>query len=195
MEIALTNQMKCAIGEQLVCAHLIAHGYPTVNVNSTIDNFKGIDLLCQHGLNPEEYQEDERYIGIQVKTTFKGEKAGISVGMNCKQAADLEYLNKNITGPWVFVHVKKLPSLDVDFYILTAKQMIDLVYGLHQWYLYGWERRPCTSSLEKSPACIRIEHIIGKQDKSRFSDTFFDNPMNRAAKALDNWDNIWRKEQ
>lgn len=39
MAIELTRQMKCAIGEQLVCARLIAKGWPTVNVNSTIDNF------------------------------------------------------------------------------------------------------------------------------------------------------------
>lgn len=28
--------MKCAIGEQLVSTHIIAHGWPTVNVNSSI---------------------------------------------------------------------------------------------------------------------------------------------------------------
>lgn len=187
MAIQLTNQMKCAIGEQLVSAHLIAHGWPTVNVNSSINNFKGIDLYCQNGIDSSEVA------CIQVKTTFQGINSGISIGMNSKQAADLDYLKKVITGPWVFVYVKKLEPLEVDFYILTAKQMIDLVYGLHHWYLYGWERRPCTESLEKSVACIRIEHILGKQDESRFSDTHFDNPMTGIS-TLNNWDNIWKKE-
>lgn len=187
MEIKLTNQMKCAIGEQLVSAHLIAHGWPTVNVNSSINNFKGIDLYCQNGIDSSEVA------CIQVKTTFQGINSGISIGMNCKQAADLKYLDKTISGPWVFVHIKDLQSLSVDFYVLTRKQMIDLVYGLHHWYLYGWERRPCTESLEKSVACIRVEHILGKQDKSRFSDTCFDNPMRREPSPLNNWNNIWVK--
>lgn len=182
----LTKQMKCSIGEQLVAAHLNAHGWPTVNVNSTINNFKGIDLLCQNGIDSEEV------IGIQVKTTFQGINANISVGMNNKQATDIKYLKDNIKTPWVFVYVKRLIPLDAAFYILTAKQMIDLVYGLHQWYLYGWERRPCTPSLEKSMAGIRISHLQGKQDESRYSDTCFNNPM-KGISTLNEWDNIWVK--
>lgn len=191
MEIKLNNQMKCTIGEQLVCANLIAHGWPAVNVNSTINNFKGIDLYCQHGIDGIEATEVAQ---IQVKTTFQGEKAGISIGMTSREAADLEYLRKTIKGPWVFVNVKRLVPLDVDYYILTAKQMIDLAYGLHHWYLDLWERRPCTESLEKSVACIRIEHIKGEHSESRFSDTHFENPMRAEVPALDNWDNIWKKE-
>lgn len=113
--------------------------------------------------------------------------------MNCGQAADIDYLKNNIKGPWVFVHIKDLQPLSVDFYVLTRQQMIDLVYGLHHWYLDGWERRPRTESLEKSVACIRVEHILGKQDKSRFSDSLFDNPMNREPSTLNNWGNIWIK--
>lgn len=191
MEIKLTNQMKCAIGEQLVCAHLIAHGWPTVNVNSSINNFKGIDLYCQKGIDGVDSTEVAQ---IQVKTTLQGKNSGISIGMNCRQAADLEYLNNNIKGPWVFVYVKELVPLDVDFYVLTKKQMIELVYGLHHWYLDGWEGRPCTESLEKSIACIRISHIEGKEDVSRFSDTHFNNPMRREVSALNNWDNIWKTD-
>ena len=190
MEIKLTNQMKCAIGEQLVSAHLIAHGWPTVNVNSSINNFKGIDLYCQNGTDGPESLVIAQ---IQVKTTFQDKNHGISIGMNCKQAADLNYLDKNIKGAWVFVHVKDLPSLSADFYVLTSRQMIDLIYGLHHWYLYGWERRTYTESLGESVACIRIEHILGKQDKSRFSDTHFDNPMTGVS-TLNNWNNIWVKD-
>lgn len=193
MDIKLTNQMKCAIGEQLACVHLIAHGWPTVNVNSTIKNFKGIDLLCQYGIDPAEDKSNEQIKGIQVKTTFQGINSGISIGMSCEQAADLEYLKKTITGPWIFIHVKELEPLEADFYILTAKQMIDLVHGLHQWYLYGWERRQCTDTLKKSVACISIAHILGKQDISRFSDTQFNNPM-VGVSTRDKWHNIWVKD-
>lgn len=190
MEIKLTNQMKCAIGEQLVSAHLIAHGWPTVNVNSSINNFKGIDLYCQNGIDGSSSTEVAQ---IQVKTTFQRINQGISIGMNCKQAADLDYLDNNIKGPWVFVYVKDLETLSVDFYVLTRRQMIDLVYGLHHWYLDGWERRPRTESLEKSVACIRVEHILGKQDTSRFSDTNFNNPL-KGVSTLNKWENIWTKD-
>lgn len=188
----LTKQMKCAIGEQLVAAHLIAHGWPTVNVNSTIDNFKGIDLFCQHGVDPKE-EENLEIVGVQVKTTFQSIKANISVGLTCKQAADLETLKKRIKNPWVFVHVKGTDPLEVDFYVLTAKQLIDVLYELHKWYLYGWEKRPCTESLEGAMACIRIDHIWGHEDVSRFSTTKFDNPL-KGVKTLNNWNNIWVKD-
>lgn len=179
--------MKCAIGEQLVAVHLIAHGWPAVNVNSTINNFKDIDLYCQHGVDSDEV------VGVQVKTTFQGTNANISIGMTCKQASDLGELKNKFKTPWVFVHVKELVPLETDIYILTPKQMIDLVYGLHQWYLYGWERRPSTEALENSMAGIRIDHILGKEDKSRFSDTCFQNPMKNVT-TLDVWDNLWVKE-
>ena len=186
MEEKLTKQMKCAIGEQLVCAHLIAKGWPTVNVNSTIDNFKGIDLFCQNGIDSDEV------VGIQVKTVFQGNNSAIHFGLNCGQAANLEEVRKKIKGPWIIAHVKDLETLDVDFYILTAKQMIDLVYGLHQWYLYGWERRPCTESLKGSVANIKLAHILGKQDKSSFSDTLFNNPLKDIV-TLNQWSKIREK--
>lgn len=37
--------------------------------------------------------------------------------MNRTQAPDLEHLNRNILGPRVFIHIKKLLSLSLDFYI------------------------------------------------------------------------------
>lgn len=191
MESKLDNQMIGAIGEQLVCANLIAHGWPAVNVNSSIKNFKGIDLYCQHGIGGIEATEVAQ---IQVKTTSQGEKAGIPIGITSREAADLEYLRKTIKGPWVFVNVKRLVPLDVDYYILTAKQLIELAYGLHHWYLDLLERRPCTESLEKSVACISIEQIKGNHVKSRFSDTHFENPMRAKVPAHDNWDNIWKKD-
>lgn len=187
MDKKLNKQMKCSIGEQLVSANLIANGWPTVNVNSSINNFKGIDLYCQNGIDSDEVT------GIQVKTTFQDINANITIGMNCKEATDINKLKDKFKFPWVFVHVKELKPLKVDFYILTAKQLIDLVYGLHQWYLYGWERRKCTVSLENSPAGIRIAHILGKQDKSRFSDSCFKNPL-MGISTLNEWNNIWVKE-
>ena len=57
--------MLCAIGENLVSAQLMAHGWPTVNINHSINNFKGTDLYCQHEL------DSTKIIGIQVKTTTK----------------------------------------------------------------------------------------------------------------------------
>ncbi len=186
MDNELTKQMKCAIGEQLVSAHLMAHGWPTVNVNSSIHNFKGIDLFCQHGVDSDEV------VGVQVKTTFQGINANISVGLTNKEAATREELEKRITTPWVFVHVKDLATLDVDFYILTAKQLRDTLYQLHKWYLYGWERRQCTESLENGMAGIRISHILGKEDTSRYSDTHFLNPL-KGVITHNNWDNIWAK--
>ncbi len=177
----ISNQMLCSIGESLVSAQLIAHGWPTANVNSSIQNFKGIDLFCQKGSSSPDV------VGIQVKTTMKG---GFLTGISCGVAADLEALNKKIIGPWVFVHILSLDPLSANYYVLTRAQVIDILYQSHQWYLYEWNRQS-TDSLKKSPAAIEISWLKGNGDSSIKAQTPFINPYPNDM-FLGEWENIWR---
>lgn len=176
----ISNQMLCSIGEGLVSAQLLAHGWPTANLNNTIQNFKGIDLFCQKG------STSPSVTGIQVKTTMKdGFLTGFSVG----DAADLDILNKRIIGPWVFVHIKSLIPLTADYYILTRSQVIDLLYKSDYWYLYERDRQ-VTDSLKKSPAAIKLSWLKGAGSTSKKAQTPFINPYPNNI-FLNNWENIW----
>ncbi|MBD5240012.1 MAG: hypothetical protein HDS64_09680 [Bacteroidales bacterium] len=178
----ISNQMLCAIGENLVSSQLIARGWPTVNVNHSINNFKGSDLFCQHGLDSTEI------IGIQVKATTK---SSFFVGLKTEECADLNFLSKKITGPWVFVHVKSFVPLDVDYYVLPRQAVIDLLYQGHDWYLHKWNR-VATPSLSSSPAAMSIRWLRGENDQSRNASVIFKNPYpGDIFRQTVSWDNIW----
>lgn len=183
MNNQISNQMLCAIGENLVSANLTAHGWPCANVNSSIKNFKGIDIYCQKGLDSTEG------VGIQVKASMK---KGFLVGLNCGEAADLNVLKQKITGPWIFVHIKALVPLEAEYYVLSRQELIDILYEGHDWYLNKWNR-PATESLKTSPAAISLKWLRGENDKSNKSSIQFQNPYSgdifRSESA---WDNIWK---
>jgi len=184
METAkISHQMLCAIGENLVSAHLMAQGWPTSNVNHSINNFKGIDLYCQKGIDAI-----NKIIGIQVKTSIKG---GFPVGITNAQAADLDFLQTNIVCPWVFVHIKTLRPLDADYYVLPRQAVIDILYKGHDWYLNQWNR-PATDSLKKSPAVMQLRWLQGNDDSSNKSAVKFVNPYpGDIFRGATVWSNIW----
>lgn len=183
MPTQISNQMLCAIGENLVSSQLMAHGWPTVNLNKSINNFKGTDLYCQHGLDSTEI------IGIQVKATTK---SSFLVGLKCEECLDLNLLSKTIIGPWIFVHIKSLIPLDVDYYVLPRQAVIDLLYYGHDWYLNKWNRQP-TTSLYASPASIPLRWLRGEDDYSSKSSNTFKNPYpGDIFRNIISWDKIWQ---
>ena len=178
----ISNQMLCAIGENLVSAQLMAHGWPTVNLNHSINNFKGTDLYCQHGLDSTDI------IGIQVKTTIK---SSFLVGLKTEDCVDLNFLSKKVIGPWVFVHLKSTIPLDVDYYVLPRQAVIDLLYQGHDWYLHKWNRK-ATPSLYSSPAAIPIRWLRGENDHSSKSSVVFSNPYpGDVFRQPTSWNKIW----
>lgn len=180
--ILLSNQMLCAVGENLASAHLISHGWPTSNVNRSIDNFKGIDLFCQKGLDSTDI------VGIQVKTTTK---ESFLVGMTTEDTINLDILKKRIIGPWIFVHIKSLVPIEADYYVLPRHAVIDILYQAHDWYLNKWNR-PASPSLLKSPAAMQLSWLRGENQSSRNSPVEFINPYpGDIFRKPASWDNIW----
>ena len=177
----ISSQILCAIGENLASAQLLAHNWPTANVNRSIPNFKGIDLYCQKDPNSVEV------IGVQVKTVYVN---SAMCGISCGVAANISELQKHIVGPWIFVHIKNLVPLDVDYYILSRTQIINLLYETHKWYLYNYKRQP-SQSLIDSPSALKIKWLQGDDDNSPLANIPFKNPYPKNI-FLDNWDNLWR---
>lgn len=178
MEKEITKQQLGLLGENLVSANLLAHGWDVANLNASFGNFKNIDLICQN--------KDNECVNIQVKTIYNNNSAFI--GITSKEAAECEDNNK-IVCAWVFVKINSLIPLHVDYYVLSKSQMTKLVSSLHKWYLYGWNR-PAKASLENSPAGVHLWMLEGKNRSSKFSDKDFINPL-KDIDLLNKWDNIW----
>ena len=174
----ITNQQLGLLGENLVCANLLAHGWDVANLNVSFGNFRNIDIICQNKNNES--------VTIQIKTFYRNQSAFI--GLTSFEAAECHKNNK-IVSAWVFVKINNLLPLEVDYYILSKSQMIELSSKIHNWYLFEWNR-PATDSLKDSPACIYLWMLQGKNRKSKFSDKEFLNPFNPNS-FLNNWENIW----
>lgn len=177
-EKKISNQQLGLLGENLVMANLLAHGWEAANLNISFGNFRNIDIYCQN--------KENQNVVIQVKTLYKNQSAFI--GLTSKEAAETKD-NCLIIGPWVFVKVKSLHPLDVEYYILSKNQMIELISSLHQWYLYQWERN-ATVKLEESPAAMQLWMLNGENRKSKYSQETYINPFKK--EDFMNWDNIWK---
>ncbi|MBD5355510.1 MAG: hypothetical protein HDR88_00650 [Bacteroides sp.] len=174
----ITNKQLGLLGENLVCANLLAHGWDVANLNVSFGNFRNIDLICQNNKNES--------VTIQVKTLYGNQCAFI--GLTSHEAAECNNNNK-IVSAWIFVKINTLFPLQADYYILSRNQMIELTYKIHYWYLFEWNR-PATQSLKDSPAGIYIWMLQGKDRKSRYADQDFVNPFTPTS-FLNKWDNIW----
>lgn len=178
MNEKISNQQLGLLGENLVCANLLAHGWDVANLNVSFGNFRNIDLICQNGAN--------ECITIQIKTLYNNQSAFI--GLTCLEAAECSKNNKVVCA-WVFVKINSLIPLQADYYILSKNQMIELTSKVHNWYLFGWNR-PAVESLKKSPAAMHLWMLEGKNKSSKFADKGFINPFNRT-NFLNKWENIW----
>ena len=178
MDKNISNQQLGLLGENLVAANLLAHGWDAANLNVSFGNFRNIDLICQNKKN--------ECVNIQVKTLFKNQSAFI--GITCKESVESVFNNK-IVSAWVFVKITNFDPLKADYYVLSRGQMIELISKLHKWYLYEWNR-PAVASLENSPAGVHLWMLEGKNRTSKYADSEFVNPL-KDVTLLNNWDNIW----
>ncbi|MDE5876235.1 MAG: hypothetical protein K2H47_01860 [Muribaculaceae bacterium] len=178
MNKEITNQQLGLLGENLVCANLLAHGWDVANLNVSFGNFRNIDLICQNSEN--------KSVTIQIKTMYKNPSAFI--GITSYEAAACKD-NDKLVSAWVFVKINTLIPLQVDYYILSRNQMIELTSKLHHWYLFEWNR-PVSQSLKDSPANMSIWMLQGRNRQSKYADKEFVNPFNSTS-FLNKWDNIW----
>ena len=179
-----------AIGENLVVAKLMQQGWDAFNANCTIKNYKSIDIIC---LNSDLREEGKlswkpKTALVQVKTSCQ---KNIPVGFSIEQSQDIEYLEDNVKGPYVFIHMQeKDKEISFRYFIISRKNFIKLVYELHHWYIHDYKREK--SLAMSAPAGLSIKHLMGEDEKETSKHKAFHNPLNGVS-CEDCWENIWKE--
>lgn len=178
------------IGENLAVCKLLEKGWAAVNINTSINNFNSIDIICFR-MNSQTWQHES--VLIQVKTLIKsGNESNLNfpTGFDIEKSKDINYLNNNIKGPYIFITLEVTPNgYKPEFYILSREQVKDLLYKSNQWYL-SWQRNGPIK--EKGvPAGLKLKWIKGEHESGTVKYDSFQNPLN-GEQCKDNWDNIWK---
>ena len=177
-----------AIGENLVVAKLMQHGWDAFNANCTIKNYKSIDIVC---LNADLKESDElwwkpRTSLVQVKTSVQN---NIPAGFSIQEALNKDYLQQMVKGPYVFVSAKPIENgYAFRYFIISRTQFIDLLYVAHQYYVNVLHQN---DKIELSaPSGLTISWLEGKPEFSSRNQTDFGNPLSESCE--DKWENIWK---
>lgn len=131
-------------GEYFVAGMMSLKGWVA---SLTLKNYPSVDIF---GLDPE----TERTINIQVKTT-KNVKS-YQIGVMRSQRPEIDNI---ITCPFVFVYIDK--NNNVDYYILSRNQLIDLILTTDDEYY----NRPRKEPLKDYPIAINLKDMIEYKDK------------------------------
>jgi len=176
----LRKSQLCAIGENMVAVKLLQNGLDAIVANQSINNCQSYDLIC---VDPETGKTKL----VQVKTSVENNiPVGLSLG-DCTQ----EILEKKIVGPWVFVHVTEANNdLDFQFYLLTRKEVIKLIYESNYWYLNKWHRNGRLINL-KSPCGVYVSWLNGGCEKKDSKHDAFHNPISSC--LVDSKTVTWKK--
>lgn len=177
-----------AIGEHQVLSRLLLLGYQAAITNMSVDNMENIDVFCRNSENC--------YASIQVKTTAAND---INVGIshrkffddngNIDLSAGLKYLESKIVGPWVMVQVSGTPTNpDFKFFVLSRKQVIEIIYDSEKWYLTDFNRKKPLSG--NGGIYIPIPWLYGNGVPANANHKEWINPF--SGHSFENqWQNLW----
>jgi len=189
--IQYATQTKGAIGEMHVSIRLLLLGHDVANTNFTVKNTAYYDLLCRKDGEGQAFP-------LQVKTSFSNSfRVGMTHGdfMDAGGAFDevkgRKHAEEKVQCSWAFVECNGTPSApEFRVFILTRKQVIDLIVASEYWYLtdcgkYSPHVKP---SGDVGLISIWLEGKSGKATKQHT--TIFPNPLNGVSQH-EKWDNIW----
>lgn len=188
-KIKLDNSHIGTIGENLVVTKLMQNGWDALNINNSIKNYKGADILCVDN-------ENGKMSLVQVKTG-RGKSPNFITGLISDNNGNIERLEEKIIGPWVFVHVKNEGTnlSDYDFYVLTRKETIKIIRTSNDWYVKEYVREKELSNNTVVGLKLIWLQGEGEQDtmnnQSRHHPAYI-NPLGHNAK--DRWDKIFSGE-
>lgn len=167
----LTNKQKGELGEILVSMELMNMGLDVVNINTVYRNYKNADLICMNANNGKS-------VMIQVKT---GTTHNILTGFTSELDGTIQKLDESIIGPWVFVYMPDDKMSNMEFYILTREEAIELISSSNKWYATEYYRK-----LEKKyPVGIEIEWLKGGVSKATKLHPEYKSTLHQPSK--DNW--------
>ena len=131
--MTLTNNQLCRLGETAVALELMKKGYDVINLNESLKNYQHADLLCASAISGKTAL-------IQVKT---GSTMNIQCGLTSTPDGYIEDLDGKVICPWVFVHATPQGENDynLDFYVLTRDEVLDLIKTSNDWYANQWNRK------------------------------------------------------
>lgn len=169
-----------AIGENMVAVRLLQNGLDAILANQSINNCQSYDLIC---VDPQTGKTQL----VQVKTSVE---KNIPIGMKLHECT-LEYLEKKIIGPWVFVHViGEGENMTFQFYLLTRREIIKLIYESNDWYVNKWHRNGREIDL-KSPCAIKTSWLEGNGEVENNKHEGFKNPIKSC--LVDSNTVLWNK--
>lgn len=150
MSSGIDKHLISLTGEYLVAGMMSLKGWVA---SLTLKNYPSVDIF---GLNPT----TNTTINIQVKTTRN--QTSYQVGLRHDQRKII--LNK-ITCPYVFVHINKFDN--VTYYILSRKEIIDLIESTDNLYFNKMRNKPINPTY---PIAINLKDLKPFENK---------------------WENIW----
>lgn len=174
-----------SIGENLVVAKLMQKGWDAFNANCNIKNYKAIDIVCLNSDLPESENHwwKPQTALIQVKTSVQN---NIPTGFSIAESLDIDYLEKMVKGPYVFVSAKRVTDeYTFRYFIISRKQFIELLHKAHVFY----DNKHNGNEEKKAPAGISISWLEGKPEFAPKTPEDFGNPIKETCE--DRWENIW----
>jgi hypothetical protein len=157
--------MTGAYGEALVVTELIKRGCVALNANASVINHRSIDIVC---IRYDDSTWAHKSVLIQVKAR-RGRD--FPTGYNLSESINIDQLNKEVKGPYVFIylHDENAP----EYYILSRKQLIKLLSGLHIAFCKNIKGN--TSRINSEPAMLSLRFLQGENGKK---DTRLDGYIN-----------------
>ena len=159
--------MTGAYGEALVVTELIKRGCVALNANASVINHRSIDIVC---IRYDDSTWAHKSVLIQVKAR-RGRD--FPTGYNLSESINVDLLNKEVKGPYVFIylHDENAP----EYYILSRKQLIKLLSGLHIAFCKNIKGN--TSRMNNEPAMLSLRFIQGENGKKGTSLDGYINPF------------------
>ncbi|MBO7225781.1 MAG: hypothetical protein J6V35_07715 [Bacteroidales bacterium] len=167
----LTNKQKGELGEILVSMELINRGLDVVNINTVYRNYKNADLICMNANNGKS-------VMIQVKT---GTTQNILTGFISDDKGSIPKLEEKIIGPWVFVYMPDDKMSNMEFYILTREEVIELISSSNKWYATEYYRK----LKKKYPVGVYVDWLEGGLSKATKLHPEYKSTLRQTSK--DNW--------
>ena len=167
----ITNKQKGEIGEILVSMALMNKGWDVININTVYHNYKNADLICMNANNGKS-------VMIQVKA---GTTHNILTGFTSELDGTIPNLETSVIGPWVFVYMPDDKLSNIEFYILTREEVVELISSSNKWYATEYDRK----LKKKYPVGVEVEWLKGNSSKATKLHPEYKSTLRQPSK--DNW--------
>lgn len=140
------------IGEKAAELELLKHRIEVINLNDFRNNYENADLICMN-------RKTGKSVMIQVKT---GTTHNILTGFTSELDGTIPNIETSVIGPWVFVYMPDDTLSNMEFYVLTKEEVIELISSSNKWYVTEWNRE-----LKSKPMVgVELDWLKGNSSKA-----------------------------